>query len=593
MSMLENDINTVLAFSVFENRGVFALLLGSGLSRAAEIPTGWEITIDLIRRIGAVQGVEGQTDWGDWYRKEHGAEPSYSTLLEQLGLSPDERRSILHNYIQPSEEDREQGRKVPTRAHFAIAELVRSGYIRVIITTNFDRLMENALRERGVEPTIISSIDALKGAEPMTHSACYLLKLHGDYKDARILNTDAELGAYPKEMDAVLDRVFDEYGLIVAGWSGDWDHALRAAFLRAVNRRYSVFWAVRSKISDAAQILVEHRRARMVQIANADAFFVGLQQRVEALSHSRRQNASSIDLLVSSTKRYLAKPEYRIQLDDLVNEQTQGLAARMDGNEFSPDGAWSESEFRTRLGLYEAASEPLVRMAGILGRWGTGSELPLMLHTIGELCTHATKVRSGQAIWVELRAYPAVLVMTAYGLGLTRAQRWSDLHRLFYATMVRENGDSRLVDSLFLWGWSGDSDDYWRQLPGLERHHTPLSDHLCALFAAWAPSFTGVMGDFELLFERYEMLASLACLEAMPEAELQATLAEPGNAGCVWMPVGRMGWDRARRVRLFGEMAVTEAIEPVLAAGFGLKRRPFIDLFMKNVERVSVRMRWY
>jgi hypothetical protein len=31
-----------LAFSVHSNKGVFALLLGSGVSRASGIPTGWE-----------------------------------------------------------------------------------------------------------------------------------------------------------------------------------------------------------------------------------------------------------------------------------------------------------------------------------------------------------------------------------------------------------------------------------------------------------------------------------------------------------------------------------------------------------------------
>jgi len=65
MSLLANDPLTQLAFSIFENKGVYAVLLGSGLSRAAEIPTGWEITLDLkgalpvrkaslIRRIGQV-----------------------------------------------------------------------------------------------------------------------------------------------------------------------------------------------------------------------------------------------------------------------------------------------------------------------------------------------------------------------------------------------------------------------------------------------------------------------------------------------------------------------------------------------------------
>ena len=105
--------------------------------------------------------------------------------------------------------------------------------------------MENALRERGIEPTVVSSVDALTGAEPITHSTCYVLKLHGDYKDARILNTESELSGYPAPYDALLDRILDEHGLIISGWSGEWDHALRAAFLRAPNRRYSMFWAAR------------------------------------------------------------------------------------------------------------------------------------------------------------------------------------------------------------------------------------------------------------------------------------------------------------------------------------------------------------
>jgi hypothetical protein len=177
MSILANDRLTQLSFSVYENKGVFALLLGSGLSRASAIPTGWEITLDLVRRVAEAQGVEPQPDWAQWYRDTAGEEPNYSDLLEELASSPDERRSILHSYIEPSEEDREEGRKIPTAAHRAIAELLRAGYIRVIITTNFDRLLENALRERGIEPTIVASVDALQGAEPITHSACYIFKV--------------------------------------------------------------------------------------------------------------------------------------------------------------------------------------------------------------------------------------------------------------------------------------------------------------------------------------------------------------------------------------------------------------------------------
>jgi hypothetical protein len=57
------DVLTALAFSLYENKGVYALLLGSGVSRDAQIPTGWEITLDLVRRFAALQGVTDQPDW--------------------------------------------------------------------------------------------------------------------------------------------------------------------------------------------------------------------------------------------------------------------------------------------------------------------------------------------------------------------------------------------------------------------------------------------------------------------------------------------------------------------------------------------------
>ena len=81
MTLLQNDLVTQLAFSVQENRGVFALMLGSGLSRAAEIPTGWEITLDLVRRVAIAQGIEEQADWATWYRGHGGGEVPAPTTL--------------------------------------------------------------------------------------------------------------------------------------------------------------------------------------------------------------------------------------------------------------------------------------------------------------------------------------------------------------------------------------------------------------------------------------------------------------------------------------------------------------------------------
>jgi hypothetical protein len=68
---------------------------------------------------------------------------------------------------------------------------------------------------------------------------CTIIKVHGDYLDTRIKNTPDELASYEPALDRVLDRVFDEFGLIICGWSAEWDTALGSAIERCPNRRFT------------------------------------------------------------------------------------------------------------------------------------------------------------------------------------------------------------------------------------------------------------------------------------------------------------------------------------------------------------------
>jgi hypothetical protein len=123
---------TALAFSILQNRGVYCLLLGSGLSRAAQIPTGWEITLDLVARLARIEGADDEPDLAAWYHAKYGKDPRYSDILDAVAKTPDERRAILHGYIEPNQEDIEARRKVPTKAHRAVAALVRDGLIEPV-----------------------------------------------------------------------------------------------------------------------------------------------------------------------------------------------------------------------------------------------------------------------------------------------------------------------------------------------------------------------------------------------------------------------------------------------------------------------------
>ena len=238
--------------------------------------------------------------------------------------------------------------------------MVAAGHVRVIITTNFDRLIENALRENGVEPTVITSDDALQGAVPLIHSRCYVVKIHGDYLDTRIRNTDTELGAYTPGLNTLLDRIIDEHGLIVCGWSGDWDPALRAAITRAPNRRYPMFWAARGQMSPVAETLIGHRAGRVIVVEGADTFFERLESLVSAQAEAQRPNPRSVELMVTSAKKFLAHAEFRIQLDELIG----GELRRIDHDIVTSQsvGAWSNNLFISAVARYEAQTEILAQI---------------------------------------------------------------------------------------------------------------------------------------------------------------------------------------------------------------------------------------
>ena len=53
--------------------------------------------------------------------------------------------------------------------------------MRVILTLNFDRLVEQAVRAEGIEPTVVASPADVEGIAPLHTLECCIVHLHGDY----------------------------------------------------------------------------------------------------------------------------------------------------------------------------------------------------------------------------------------------------------------------------------------------------------------------------------------------------------------------------------------------------------------------------
>ncbi len=564
------DPLTAVAFAIHSNKGVYALLLGSGLSRSAGIPTGWEVVLDLIRKLARAQGEDPEPDPVAWYRQKSGGNPEYGVLLDQVARSPAERSALLRVYFEPTDEEREQGRKVPTAAHRAVADLVARGYIRLIVTTNFDRLLERAIETAGVVPTVISTPDAAKGAVPVVHNRCTVLKVHGDYLDTRIKNTPRELAKYDRRTDRFLDRVLDEFGLIVAGWSAEWDTALKAAIERCTSHRFSTFWTVRGEPSETAQRLIGVRRAVVVSITDADSFFQSLAEKVTALEEYGKPHPLSAKLAVATVKSYLVDDRHHIRLHDLVAEEIERAYTAMSEEHFPVQTVTpTVDELIRRVNQYEAHVEILQAMLATGCYWGGEGHAYLWVRSL-ERIANPKRSGGGLPFWIDLRQYPTLLLLYTAGTASVAASRYGILKDLLFAPRVRNQEDEPLAVAVYPMKVLEDKAAWL--LPGLDKHYTPVSDHLYARLREPLREYLPDETRYEKSFDRFEYLFALAHADACEKTTQE-----------YWGPIGRFGWKSRRS---FGRTIVDEVQQEIDEQG---DRWPPLraGLFDGSIERVK------
>lgn len=580
-----------LAYNVYSSKGTYALLLGSGVSKAAGIPTGWEVILDLIRNVAKLEGADCGPNPEVWLKEKHGLDPDYGGLLNLLAKTPAERQQLLSAYFEPTEQQRTEGLKVPTAAHRAIAWLAAQGYVRVIVTTNFDRLTERAIEEAGTTPTVISTIDHLKGARPLVHSQITIIKVHGDYLDSRIRNTARELAGYEAELNTLLDRVFDEYGLIVCGWSAIWDRALRAAIERCPSRRYTMYWASRGDPEPVAKALIESRGGVMISITDANEFFGGVREKVESMASISAQHPISAKVAVATVKRYVVDPTARIRLRDLVHEETERLAQALATGSFSNTASQEHpKELLFRLQKYDAMYETLVAILATGAYWGDQEQAKLWANCVRRI-GNLPHDQGGLVYLVKLQRYPALILFYSAGIAAVAAGNNTTVAVLLKTITVNENGSdvpvAAVLNSLALM-----ERDVGRLLPGMERRKTPSSDWVFERLRGPLREFLSTEEDYSAAFNRWEYFLGLFVAEWKRHEWQQAW----------WGPVGRFGWKWENDPKRWIPTAIKAELEaqgnewPPLKAGlFGATKETAgmaVEKFNKYVGMVASQMQF-
>lgn len=420
----EGELLTV-AFSLHSNPGAYALLLGAGVSAPSGIPTAWGVLEDLVARSAGLVGAD-PADPLTWYENVFGSEPTYEGLLERIAPTQIERQRLLRSYFEQSPEERDTDRKSPTPAHRAIARLVRAGAVKVIVTLNFDHLIEQALRDEGIEPTVLSGSSDIHGMPPLHTLDCCVVHLHGSYlKPSTMLNTVTELKSYDPSTTRLLRRILEDYGLIIAGWSSRYDPELRAAIEAHYPSRFTLTWFEPAAPSEEATTLRVLKNGVLVP-QNADTGFGRLADGVAALTSRRARHPLSVPVAVETAKRELAGKTVAIALHDRLRQELDALHRLPELNLRDHSSAGDYEDVLSRV--EEATRVPTALLAA-LAYWG---DTETDKWWMGELPRFASPADgSGTVRLLSLRVVSGAMLFYSAGVAAVAAQRFDMLRKLF------------------------------------------------------------------------------------------------------------------------------------------------------------------
>lgn len=169
--------------------------------------------------------------------------PEAGRLRERL----ERTRSPLADHEFRALEDELDAWRIPAGvAAFAALYAARSSLPRAILTTNFDPLLEIALRREAIEVrTLTAAADTNPLAERTAPATVTVMHLHGDCYLGRTLHTRADVRQRRGTVSSWLRAYLRDKQLVVVGYSG-WDDVVKRTVVDCIrsNEPLRVMWAV-------------------------------------------------------------------------------------------------------------------------------------------------------------------------------------------------------------------------------------------------------------------------------------------------------------------------------------------------------------
>ena len=219
-----------------------AWLIGAGASAQSFVPTADQLIDVLLRHMYCTErGVPiDSIDLGDRHQHRllhqiysgqlglpHRDDPRfYSDVFERAYSSPEDRAAFIESLVREAS---------PNYGHHVLAALVSANSLRLVVTTNFDPLIERAINPvldaeffDGRQLEVADLDNPGRATRALAADRWPLLvKVHGDYRSEHLKNLSIELREQDSELRRTTTSALTRFGLMVAGYSGRDESVMR------------------------------------------------------------------------------------------------------------------------------------------------------------------------------------------------------------------------------------------------------------------------------------------------------------------------------------------------------------------------------
>ena len=217
-------------------------------------------------------------------------ENDYSFYFELAYPDSDIRRKIIEDVVKDIK---------PSYGHKIIATMMKMNLCRCVWTTNFDKLIEDAVAELNCSTTnlVVSSLENPSLARTAINSEKWplLVKMHGDFQSEKLKNIKEELANQDKDLRLLLLEQCKRYGLIVIGYSGR-DNSIMDVLEEALDNGngfpHGLYWLLKigENPSNRLKTLMKKAndlkiKATIIEIQNFDETMFDLLKQIDNISN--------------------------------------------------------------------------------------------------------------------------------------------------------------------------------------------------------------------------------------------------------------------------------------------------------------------